>query len=462
MCGTGVSHTDPSKAETAYVSRGVRNTLWLYVRTIVLAVSDVLAVRLVLGGLGVEGYGVYSSVYGAAAILLCLNGTLTVTGRRFLSARLVSGREAFLGALRTLLLMAAVMSALIVVCGETFAADFVRAKLSLPPGSEGTARSALHFVVWILVFRMMLTPLSAAIVAAERMRLLAALAVVESATNFGAALLVTRSGLSTPVVYAGLVLAAVALQFAAYLVCCGRTLGLPKVKFGVNMRNLREQGGFFAWMSSAAIANMLKYQGVCTLLGVYAGTAFSGTWSATMKVGIHLYGVAACLHSAFFPMSVKMWEKGDRRSFANVASVSFWGSLCVTALFASPFMVMPEFSLRLCVGLDLPPEAALFMRCMAVHFVIDAMKCPVHAAVLATGRVAFYQTVDSVVMASGFVLAWIGLAAGIPAWTSVAFVAATNALSFVFRFAYMTRATGIGPSEFFFSAFRRRADLDLV
>ncbi len=67
MRGTSVSQTDPSKAKTPYVSRGVRNILWLYVRTIILAASDVFAVRLVLVGLGVEGYGVYSSVYGAAA-----------------------------------------------------------------------------------------------------------------------------------------------------------------------------------------------------------------------------------------------------------------------------------------------------------------------------------------------------------------------------------------------------------
>ena len=441
---------------------GLSNTAWLCLRTLVRTLSDVVAVQFALRGLGVEGYGVYSSVTGVAAALLFLDGTLNVTGRRFLAARMVAGKESFLVAFRTLFLMALVISALVVVCGETFAAAFVRTRLAFPPGTEGAAMPVFHLSVGIMVLRLLLTPMSAALMAAERMRALAGLSLVEAAVSLSAAAIVCLRGFSSPVDYAALTLVGAAIVLFAYGACCGRKTGLPRSSGELDIGYLREQGGFFAWMSSAAVANMLKYHGVCSLLGVYAGTSLSATWSMSMKAGFGLYAVAGCVQTAFFPRSVKLWESGDRRGFASVASVTFWLALSATALCASPFLFAPDISLRLCFGGDLPPQATAFMRCVALHFVIDAMKCPVHSAVLSTGKVSLYQSVDSLIMVSGFVLAWISLAVGFPAWTSVASVTATNALSFAFRFAYMSKATGISAREFLTAVFRRDSGASVV
>ena len=127
---------------------------------------------------------------------------------------------------------------------------------------------------------------------------------------------------------------------------------------------------------------------------------------------------------------------------------SFHGIDCTATLstfvdYAEALLFAPEAVAHALAGAQPPPETAAFLRCVAVNFVIDAAKGPVHNAVLAVGRVALYQSVDSIIMASGFIFAWGFLAAGFPAWTSVASVAATNALSFIFRFAYMAIAVGL-------------------
>ena len=424
-------------------AEGLRNTCWLCLRTAATAVADIVSARLAVKGLGVEGYGVFSSVWGVASMLMFLDGTLNVTARRFLASRLAVGRGEFLSAFRSLAAMTIAMAALMAAAGMAGGAWFVRTRLSLPPDAACTALRVFRLCVAAMALRMLVTPLSAALVASERMGELASLAVLESVVALFAAAAAVHPCFSSPTPYAAFVLAGAAVVLAAYVVRCRAVLGVPEVKFAFDMRAVREEASFFAWMSSAAFANALKYHGVCTLLGVYAGSVYSAAWNVSMKTGFAIYSVAGCVHQAFFPRAVKLWERGEKGRFAGVFSFSFWSSLGIAAFFASPLLFAPEAVAHALAGAQPPPETAAFLRCVAVHFVIDAAKGPVHNAVLAVGRVALYQSVDSIIMASGFIFAWGFLAAGFPAWTSVASVAATNALSFIFRFAYMAIAVDL-------------------
>ena len=99
--------------------------------------------------------------------------------------------------------------------------------------------------------------------------------------------------------------------------------------------------------------------------------------------------------------------------------------------------------LLLWLGGTLPPQALAFTRCVAVHYFFDALIGPLHTAIVATGRILGYNVCISVIMASSFFLAWACLAGGLPAWTSIASVAAVNVIAFLYRLHYVRRHLGV-------------------
>ena len=96
------------------------------------------------------------------------------------------------------------------------------------------------------------------------------------------------------------------------------------------------------------------------------------------------------------------------------------------------FAFAPEL-IRVWLGEAAPPQVAAFVRCSVVNLVFDAASNPLTTTILASGRVAFYHSVACSLSVLGFAVAWLLLASGFPAWTSMAAVAATNGLALVYR-----------------------------
>ena len=158
-----------------------------------------------------------------------------------------------------------------------------------------------------------------------------------------------------------------------------------------------------------------------------------------MKVGTGLYSLISGFQSAYFPRFMTLWSQSDRRGFREALQWTLWWSSLVMAVISMLLLLFAEEFLSLWLGPDQPPEAAIFVRCAAVHFLIDAMSGPLTTAVLATGRVLRYQILVSLIASSGFFLVWLLLANGLPAWTSFAAVAATNFLALCYRVQYVRK-----------------------
>ena len=65
--------------------RIAKNTLFLYFRQILVMAVSLYTVRVVLGALGVEDYGIYNVVGGFVAMFNILSGALSVAISRFIT-----------------------------------------------------------------------------------------------------------------------------------------------------------------------------------------------------------------------------------------------------------------------------------------------------------------------------------------------------------------------------------------
>ncbi len=119
--------------ESSKSGRIAKNTLLLYARMLILMVINLYTVRVVLLALGVEDYGIYSSVAGVVTILNSLNSVMSNATQRYYSTYLgkkddVGLNKVFSVSLDVYILFIAV----ILILGETVGLWFVNAKLVIP------------------------------------------------------------------------------------------------------------------------------------------------------------------------------------------------------------------------------------------------------------------------------------------------------------------------------------------
>ena len=94
-----------------------------------------------------------------------------------------------------------------------------------------------------------------------------------------------------------------------------------------------------------------------------------------------------------------------------------------------------------------PAGAVAFVRCFAVHYLLDSIVEPLHSAALAAGKIATYEIGQAVTIGSGFVLAGVVLALGFSPWAAVACVALATGLNLVWHVVYLNWRLGFGLCE---------------
>ena len=417
-----------------YPKRIACNTLWLYLRLAVVTASDLVTVRLLLRALGLETYGVFAAATTFCAALLFLDGTLREMAQRFISVELGRNQERGVGAaFSSAVGIALVIAILVVIGGEAGGIWYVCNRLDLPPESRAMACRVVHLGVVTAAVRTLVSPLETLVLSLEKMGTVTGVAVIERLLMVAAAAALPFVPAFRPEVYAGLLLAVAAVVWTIYVRCARRAC--PDARFVPSLGNgaVASQASFLSWSVLSSIGHVVRYQGVGLLIGSLTGTALAATWNVTMGLGFKLYSIVGVFQLAYFSPVVKVWATGDlRRFFSAIGRTSGW-SLVLMSVCAVPLLIWPDAVLSGWLGANVPPQASSFLRCVALHFLLDALNLPLHTAIVTVGRVAVYQTVTALLMVMSAVCAGALLSSGFPAWTALAAVAAGNGLTLAYR-----------------------------
>ena len=418
-------------AGTDTASRICGNSAVLFVRTALVALCGAAAVKIAVGALGADGYGTYAAVSALVGTLVLLNGVMEQTARRFLGCAMGRGGAAELQeAFSSLVVLSLALAALTVVAGETVG---LLCRLSVPPEYASAAHVCYHLGVFLAAASVVSAPFSALIVAGERMALFLVLGAVESAAALAAAFAAKTCGAHGVEMFAGTLAAGGAVSLAVHVVLCRAAFPGVRLEFRCRAVRLREAAAFLSWGSLGSIGNAVKYKGTGLVLNGFAGVAFNAAWDVAIKVWQYLHGFCADFMQAFSPVLFKAWGAGERRRVASVAAWTTFVSFLMAAVPSALVIAFAPELVRVWLGDAAPPQAAVFIRCSAVNVVFDAASNPLTTTILASGRVALYHSVACSLSVMGFAVAWVSLASGFPAWTSMAAVAAANGLALAYR-----------------------------
>lgn len=418
------------------------NAVFLFGRTLVMAFAEVLAVAIVLRALGQTGYGAYSAVTGVALLFLTAVEGMELTARRFISCAMGAGTgtrdvsSAFTAVLQLSLLLAGAA----VLLGETVGLWFACSRISVPAGFSNVVPFVFRMAEAVVVLKLVQLPFSALIYSAERMSVLAVIGLIDALLTVLAALAARWiGGLS---VFASAMAAGAFCTFALQVACALRVYPV-RIVIAAQFGRLVEMGRFFLWGCLGAVGNLLKYRGTSIALAVYAGVAFNATWESSLRMGSLLGALTASYQLAAAPVIYKFWTEGPGVDVGRRLGRILAAVVALAVVPASLVFAFAPNVIRFWLGADLPPQIVAFVRCFCLNVVVDAFSGPLTTGILATGRVALYQSVAFSFSAAGFLVGWIALACGLPPWTAVAAVVAFNALACLYRLLHLRWFAGV-------------------
>ena len=403
-----------------YGAKVGRNVRWLYLRLASESAAEIVAARILLSALGVEGYGLFAAVAGSIGAIGFCQGSLEAAARRFVCC----DSDNFAPLFGLTLVLAGLMG---LVGGVVAFAAFP------------SAAAVALFVLGVIVVRLLRIPYETCVVADERMGFFFFVSLAESALALAAAVLAGRLPLEPVAAYAGLRFASFALTGGLVVAYCLVRHPLSRTRPQFRLGAGRALLGFFGWQALGSVAGLLKGNGLIVLLAAYAGATGCAACEAAGKFTVLLWGLIANYRMAYLPGIVKAWAAGDRTAFVAGTRRAFGWSLAGMTLVVAPIFAFAPEICRACLGESVPEETAMFLRMVALQLFFEALATPFDTAILAAGRIARYEILLTALLGTSFFLAWIFQAAGLPAWTTTGAVALVNGFAFIFRLAYVRR-----------------------
>ena len=170
------------------------NTVFLFIRMLLLMFIGLFTSRIILSALGQHDYGVFNAVGGVVAFCAVLTGSVSNAITRFLTYSLGEGdpdktHRVFSASVIIQLLMCVVVGLIM----ETAGLWWLNSHMSIPPDRLGAAHWVLHCSFGILCVTLLSVPYNSMIVAHEKMSAYAYISILEALLKLSVAILLMYS-----------------------------------------------------------------------------------------------------------------------------------------------------------------------------------------------------------------------------------------------------------------------------
>ena len=401
-------------SENSSNKRIVKNTMFLYVRMMVVMIVALFTSRIILNTLGATDYGIYNVVGGIVTIVAFLNSALGGSTSRYLTFALGEGilekqKKTFGAALNLHICIAL----LVLIVGETIGLWFFYEKMIIPEDRVSASLWVYQFSIVTTMISFTQVPYNASLIAHEKMSIYAYVGLYEAFSRLAIAYLITISPIDNLVFYGLLLLLntiVVQMFYRWYAVKNFSECSFSLVKDKALYKQLLRYGG---WDLFGNLAVVCKGQGVNLLLNVFFGPVVNAARAIAFQIQGAVLQFVSNFMTAVRPKVIKNYAEGNVERMYSLTFYTAKFSYMLMLALVVPICCEIKFILHLWLGDEAPEETALFAVLVLVTYTWRtfhiAALMPYHAiGNIKTGNV----TIGSLMIATlpiGYVLFKIGL-----------------------------------------------------
>lgn len=390
------------------------NTLALFMRTFVILIINLYAVRLVLRALGEVDYGIFNLIAGIILLGSFINSTLAVAFQRFYSYAIGKRdyglvKDYFSAGINITL----TISFLILVISETFGLYFVCTQLHYPSEMLTTIIFIYQFALLSFLCSLNQLPYTAALFANEDIKTYTVISVLECLGKLSIAILVSCISSHRLFFYGfGLTMISVSVFFLYFIVCRQRyaECHYRYVRF---LSIHKELLAFSGWTMYGTMSGIAMLQGSAILLNIFFGPVVNAAYAVANQVYNAANAMCGSIILAFRPSMVRSYAENDYTLLDQLFTMSNKSILYILLCVAIPAIAAMDVVFRLWLG-DTPEYSVLFARLFVVYLVLISLNHPIATIIQSTGHVRnYYLSVDSITLLC-LPIAWLLFRHGYP------------------------------------------------
>lgn len=419
--------------------RLAQNTIILSFRLVILLLISLYTSRVTLSCLGVENYGIYNIVGGIVVLFSFLTSALTSSTQRFLNYSLALNQlEKVKQVFNTSLLAHIILCAIVLLIAETFGLFFLLPKLEIPGDRMDSAISTFHLAVATTLIGIVTIPYRSAIIAVERMSILAYFSVLESILKLLSVIIISAFEYDGLVIYSFLIFLSNIVIFLIYVYGCRVVTDFTWIKLTWKTSGLKEQINFSAWYLFGGLASVASKQGSNIIINFFYGLTANASVGIANQIRNAIFSFVSSFQMAFNPQLVKLYASRNSGELTALIYASTKFSFFFLFIISIPILLFCNEILSIWL-IEVPRYAPSFSILIVVTSYTEALSAPIWTTIGASGRVKIYQFCVSLIMLTELPISYVLYCKGTCPETAFIVGLIVSIIAYIFRLAYMKR-----------------------
>lgn len=424
------------------------NTIFLYVRTIIVLGLSLYTSRVILKVLGEEDFGIYNVVGGVIVLFSFLTNALTASTQRYLNYNMGLNDSKKISLTFDVALVAHIsITIFFLILAETIGLWFVQTQLNIPIERQNAAIWVYHFTIIATAINILVIPYRSSIIATEKMSQFALFSIIEAVFKFVIVLILPYIKLDSLILYSLLMVFVSILLLLMYYLSCRNQLFFTKFNFEWDYGLYKEMLSFSGWYLFGGAAIVGARQGGNILLNIFKNVSINAAVGIANQVRAAVVNFVSSFQTAFTPQIVKLCASGEQSKLLELLYRSTKFSFVLYVIIAVPVIFFCDSILNLWLY-EVPAHAVLFTQLVVITTSFDVLSTPLWTSIGAIGDIRKYQIVVSLILLSILPLSYFALSLG---WNSeIVFVLdlIANLLAFIYRVYFAKQYVGFNYAEY--------------
>lgn len=386
-----------------------KNTVFLYIRMIVVMLITFFTTRILLSTLGIEDFGIYNVVCGFVTMFSFLNTSMANGVQRFYSFAIGKNDPKSISKIFTLAaIIQLIIAIIIIVIVETVGIWYLYNKMNISANRVFAAFWVFQNALLSLFFVILTVPYNGAVMAYEKMNFYAIVSIIDAILKLVVVFILPYCGIDKLICYGLLISVISILDFLFNFFYCKRYF--PQIKFvrHIDRDLLPSMISFSGWNIFGSLAHMGKIQGVNLVLNAFWGTVVNTAFGISAQISNAVSSLTAGFVTALRPQMIKSFAAGDldytMKLLYSASKLTFF----LVLIIAVPIFEEISSILDFWLGVGKYPEMTIvFCKLTILTVLFDSFATPLSIIVHASGKMRTFQIVCSLVIISVVPLSYI-------------------------------------------------------
>ena len=380
-------------------SRIAKNAILLYVRMGLLMVIQLYTIPILLKNLGVEDYGVYN-VIGSFVTLFSFIGTSLSSGtQRFISFALGKrDTEELRKIVNITVTIYLVFAIILIVLLESVGVWFLNHKMQIAADRIDTANWVFQFSIGAFIFRLLVIPYNAVIIAHEKMNFYAYVSIIDCILKFVSAILLVYVLYDKLFAYALLIWAVAGIiMLMTHLYCKSRFAECHKIRLLWNDERKVQLLTYSGWNMIGSVAMIMRQQGVNVIQNIFFGPVINAAHTIGQQLMGGITQIVNNIYLASRPPITKLYANGRNDDMWRLVFSSGKLAYFLLLFISIPLLVELDTILGLWLH-NVPVFTVHISRLMIIGLLIETLSNQIIAAYQAANKIKRYQLYSSTII----------------------------------------------------------------